>query len=358
MVSSVFAIGAMDERFPCHFDELLRKNVPHILEHIMYSLDYESYKTCFEVSTAWKELLTSDSFQIKGKSVFCDEILKEEDLLYNAPGDGNKDAIGRLLSTGLVDINCVRKVDGCGNTTPLQKASQEGHKDGVRVLLALGADPNKAKEEDGWTPLHEAASRGDKDVVQLLLEREAIPNKADKTGWTPLHRASYKGHKNVAQLLIDRGADPNRADEDGWTPLHGAAMWGHKDVVQLLLDRGADPNQADIEGQTPLHEAAMRGKKDVVQLLLDGRAGPNKADGSGRTPLHYAAEEGHKDVRKGQILVGQTPVRYILRQAGDTKMCSSCSLTKGQTLIRRIKKKTLCYIMLQRRVTKIWSNSS
>ena len=149
----------MEEKFPCAIGTLfINTNVPHVLENIFFSLDYESYKTCLEVCKAWKELLTSEAYQEKGKYVFRDEILKEEILLYNAARDGNSDEIGRLLSTRLVDVNFVRKVGRHGNTTPLQKASQEGHKDVVRLLLANGADPNKANEKDGRTPLHEAAT--------------------------------------------------------------------------------------------------------------------------------------------------------------------------------------------------------
>ena len=47
----------------CVFDQLRSKTVPHILEKIFFALDYESYKICFEVSTTWRRLLTSEPFQ-------------------------------------------------------------------------------------------------------------------------------------------------------------------------------------------------------------------------------------------------------------------------------------------------------
>ena len=58
----------------CAFDVLLTKNVPHILEKIFLSLDYKSFMTCREVSRTWKELLTSESFQMKEKSVYIMEL--------------------------------------------------------------------------------------------------------------------------------------------------------------------------------------------------------------------------------------------------------------------------------------------
>ena len=49
------------------FDKLFSMNVPHILEKIFFSLDYESYKKCLEVSYAWNKLLESESYQKKLK---------------------------------------------------------------------------------------------------------------------------------------------------------------------------------------------------------------------------------------------------------------------------------------------------
>ena len=63
---------------PCKFDILFTKSVPHILESIFFSLDYESFKTCLKVSTTWRELLTSETYITKEKSVFYGELVDEE----------------------------------------------------------------------------------------------------------------------------------------------------------------------------------------------------------------------------------------------------------------------------------------
>ena len=63
------------------FDQLFAKNVPHIMENIFLSLDFESFKKCLRVSSAWNELLTSESFLMRAKNVFQAEILEcERDL--------------------------------------------------------------------------------------------------------------------------------------------------------------------------------------------------------------------------------------------------------------------------------------
>ena len=74
-----------------NFDKILAKNVPHILEAIFFSLDYESFKASFEVSNAWNELLTSGSFQKKVRCVFQDEILEDERKLWLVSSEGKLD---------------------------------------------------------------------------------------------------------------------------------------------------------------------------------------------------------------------------------------------------------------------------
>ena len=55
----------MDHKGHCAFDLLLSKSVPHVLEKIFFSLDYESFKNCQEVCNGWKKSLTSERFQRK-----------------------------------------------------------------------------------------------------------------------------------------------------------------------------------------------------------------------------------------------------------------------------------------------------
>ena len=88
------------------FDKLFSKNMPHILEAVFFSLDYESYKVCLNVSMVWKSMLTSKAFQKKGESVFHKDILLERLKLQQSAQNGNKDVVINLLSTGMLDIDC------------------------------------------------------------------------------------------------------------------------------------------------------------------------------------------------------------------------------------------------------------
>ena len=110
------------------FDRLFTKRVPHIHEKIFFSIDYESFKQCLEVSKSWNYLLTSESFLRRGKSIFCEDI--EKDLLLAAER-GNVDIIKRVLSSFMVDINFMTE----RNRSPLMLAAENCHQDVVQLLL-------------------------------------------------------------------------------------------------------------------------------------------------------------------------------------------------------------------------------
>ena len=62
-------------------DKLFRRNVPHILEKIFLSVDYNTFKKCQEVSKDWKNLLISETFLERGKTIFCEQI--RNDLMHS-----------------------------------------------------------------------------------------------------------------------------------------------------------------------------------------------------------------------------------------------------------------------------------
>jgi len=85
-------------------------------------------------------------------------------------------------------------------------AAREGDTDGIRRLVALGADPS-APEYDGRTPLHLAASEGRDDAVKALLDLGADPRAKDRWGDTPLDDAA-RARSGGAEALLTSAAGP------------------------------------------------------------------------------------------------------------------------------------------------------
>ena len=231
------------------FNMLFTTSVPHVLETIFLSLDYESFKECLKVSKVWNQLLTSVAYQLKAQLKFQKEIRRDQCyLIIQAAGGGNISNVRRLLSSGMLNINFINP----NGTTALHQAVFQNHHDIVNLLIERGADPNIG-DENVWTPLHWAVERRRMDMVKLLLNRGADPNKMSKK-WTPLHEAVLNGSKSTVQLLLDKGALPNLpgvsvpGGVSGRTAMEMAERSGNKEIIQLMTiaDEGAEPLQKQV----------------------------------------------------------------------------------------------------------------
>ena len=230
---------ASDGVSSCAFNKLFSTNVPHVLEMIFFSLDYESYKMCLKVCVKWRELLfTTTSFQAQVKLLFRNEVAKDQQMLSSATWHGYAEIAKSLLSSGLLDVNGNISM-GLNNIisrtagTLLTLAAEEGHEDIVLLLLDNGANINKPNRM-GSTPLNQAATYKRIDVVKLLLDRGALPDKANNTGRTPLHSAVSSGKLSIVRLLLESGATSDQQDDFGWTPMQMArALWNDK-IMELL----------------------------------------------------------------------------------------------------------------------------
>ena len=238
----------VDKMVACDFDRLFTTNVPHVLEKIFWSLDYNSFKTCLMVNKSWRELITTEKFSKR----FRKDMRRE---LMQAAQDGNADIIKSQLSNFsiVVDVNHVTEK----NETPLLKAAGRGHIDVVKLLLDQGAKQIMA-DVKGDTPLLMAAYYGHKDMLQLLLAKGARPNVLNEAGFTPLHWVALKGHIDLVQPLLESGANMNMANQFLVTPLHIAANEGWKEILQIFLDRGTALTVADMDGFFTLQYARMR----------------------------------------------------------------------------------------------------
>ncbi|MGC5346014.1 ankyrin repeat domain-containing protein [Streptomyces sp. DT171] len=154
--------------------------------------------------------------------------------LFEALHDG-EDAVLRLLRAGVSP----ESVDEDG-TTVLYQASVEGLTGAVRLLLAAGADPDRASgPEAGDLPLCGAACGGGAEVVDALLAAGARPDLPEQFGFTALRWAVGLGYSRIVEALLSHGADPDLAGPEGDPPLVLAARRGSVRTVRALLRHGA-----------------------------------------------------------------------------------------------------------------------
>ncbi|KAJ3279009.1 hypothetical protein HK104_001851 [Borealophlyctis nickersoniae] len=231
--------------------------------------------------------------------------------LYKASEEGHLDLVRLLLARGA-------KVER--SYFALRNAAIGGHAEVVKVLLAAGSDPEKPPNSFLDPPLACAVNQGHKDVVEILLEVITHPTapvhgpallRAVENGDRPmfamlltagvtggpddldeaLWEAASHGYLDMVRTLLNAGAD---IDSHSGRAIVLASVSGHADVVQALLDAGADMEYGDPEDY-PLIWAAKNGQGHVVQLLLESGA---HVDWDDCISLLEAAINGHADVVK------------------------------------------------------------
>lgn len=155
-------------------------------------------------------------------------------------------------------------VIGENDITPLFWMLSSHNKEGLKILLEIGADPTVGKLK-GVAPITVAAGIKDSDYLVMMLDAGASPN-AD-TGEPKLesllHTAVIHRQFNNLKILLDRGADINKVDGIGATPALTAAMISDWETVDYLATRGADLNKADEGGDMTVKSLA----EDEVKLI-------------------------------------------------------------------------------------------
>ena len=218
---------------------------------------------------------------------------------------GDADAVRRLLDLGFaIDTP---DAQGC---SALLRAAGGGHAATVDLLLARGADPQRAAHT-GATPLSAAVSMRQGEIVERLLQAGADLEHRLPGDVTVLMLAAALGLPDVCARLLAAGANVQAGDAQGLTPLHCAALFGFtaRDKARLLalldtlLLAGADADAAAAGNVTPLllllgarAEPGTACDEDVVlaglQRLLDERVGLEARDPRGFGPLHLSALHG------------------------------------------------------------------
>ena len=205
--------------------------------------------------------------------------------------------------------------------------------DAVVRALRAGASA-EASDEEGTTALYLASVQDLPGAVRLLLAAGADPNRASgpEAGDLPLCGAACGGHTEVVGALLSAGAEPDLSEEFGFTALRWAAGLGHARVAETLLAHGADPDLPGSQGETPLVAAARRGSVHTVRALLrHGARGLSPALEEARRMLTLDVErelrgalrrtygdEGHESMVLRAPVDGGVTVRVELLRGGES----------------------------------------
>jgi glycerophosphodiester phosphodiesterase len=164
-----------------------------------------------------RALLHAENWQGQNvqKAALRKEVAKSSAVLALAT-KSNSTAIVKLLVEAGVDINWQ---DATGETA-LHVAARFGNTDCAKILLqgnaAQKADFELIEKSFAWTPLHVACVDGHLPIVELLIAAGADLNKADASGWIPREHAALRGHLAIAAKLAEAsslisGASSERA---------------------------------------------------------------------------------------------------------------------------------------------------
>jgi ankyrin repeat protein len=186
-------------------------------------------------------------------------------------------------------------------STPLDLAARRGDIETARILIAAGA---KIEAEDGREegPLTWAARGGNTDLIRLLLKLGADPNRrpteAGTTKGTPLRGAITGRSVAAVKAMLAGGADPNLAfNSIQERPLHTATgVWANYEIAKTLIDAGAAADVPNRLERTPLHNVLelwelKPEQTQIVKLLLSKGADVNRPTNHGDTPLMLAARK-------------------------------------------------------------------
>ena len=156
------------------------------------------------------------------------------DLLQTCAYYGDVSAMKHLLARGV-------PIESLGDNLDLNGACFHGHWRLCQFLIGRGADVNFPLPDTGETPLHAALCTAERRahnlVLRVLLAHGADPNRATKPG-------------------VETGGFMRDARTKGETPLHRAAAFGDEESIQMLLDAGARVDVKDMHGDSPLSWAS------------------------------------------------------------------------------------------------------
>jgi uncharacterized protein len=180
-----------------------------------------------------------------------------------------------------------------GAMTPLLYAARDGRVESAKILIAAGADVERA-DANGITPLLMAITNDHVDMARYLIERGANVKAIDWYGRTPLWAAVELRNMDVDSSTFENGIDRAPALELikvllGKDVDVNARTKEVPPIRRQMLHVTGDLSWVDFTGQTPFLRAALSADLEVMRLLLAHGADPKIPAFAGTTALMAAA---------------------------------------------------------------------
>ena len=289
-------------------------------------------------------------------------ILDEEDsntftpLQYAVHYDGskyiNRHGFNAILHTqGFIATLCHLGADinklGTFNYTPLMMAIRNNDFNLARVLIFLGADPNKPRRGNSDSPLYIAVrtnaikcvkelltplktktpgsytyteknrridvSNNDTYLIQNYESRRPININAmgTKGYYTPLMISVIRGYTKCFEELLKYDADINIVAGTGDKAIHLAVKFHQPKMIKALVQKGASLSEKNSDGETPATIAVIENHVDVLRVIIieGSHADLNIPNDRGHSPLRIALEEKNTECIK--LLMGVTPLETL-----------------------------------------------
>jgi ankyrin repeat protein len=186
-------------------------------------------------------------------------------------------------------------------TYKLRHAAKLGNTEAVLGMLLEDQESRSGEptqDDDATTELFlgeallGASEGGHVELVRTLLAKGADACAVDDTGSTCLHWAGWGGHAEIGNQLYD-GHDEQGVDVGSRLKLTSVR---HEESMKLLLEAGADINTQNVQGCTPLHWVSGAGSVPMMKFFVDQGANPEIEDYVGRTAVDRARETGDEGV--------------------------------------------------------------
>jgi ankyrin repeat protein len=177
---------------------------------------------------AYDMLMNESVFRPVTDNEAVERMMKSPGRMYKAIDRHSLADMRRIIDDGY-DVN-----SGAGGYPPLTYACVRNFRDGVRLLLDRGADPNIRGPGNDF-PLIDAIISASFEIVMMLVEAGADVNLVTDSGYSPLKYAAQTSDYSLARYLMMHGADPDLTGKNmSELPLANAKRHDNQNMIDIL----------------------------------------------------------------------------------------------------------------------------